>query len=258
LWRDPHAQAFLGRYLMPLAAILSEWGATADRRHRLLDPRIAPAEALGWLGGLVGLAMDPCWPEAARRRMVQAASALFRIRGTVPGLRRMIEILTGAQVIIVEKFRLRAGGVVGNAEATRSRSVLGAGFRVGGAVGKDEETLLRPGVDLHFDDFAHRFSVMLVARLSDEQLRCLSRLIETHKPAHTMFDLCTIEAGTRVGVGLHVGLASAIGRSSGFDPLTLGDSVLGKGYVLGRPELDRPAAGSTGGWRSGCDDGVVA
>jgi hypothetical protein len=42
-------------------------------------------------------------------------------------------------------------------------------------------------------------------------------------------------------VGLHVGLASVIGRTSGFGPLTLGDAVLGKGYVLGRPELDRPA-----------------
>jgi phage tail-like protein len=242
LWREPHARDFLSRYLMPLAAGLAAWGGASEARHRLLDPRIARSESLEWLGSLIGLAMDPCWPERARRQMLLEASALFRIRGTVAGLRRMIEILTNAQVLIVEKFRLRAGGVIGNAQAAQSRSVLGAGFRVGGSIGRDEQTRLTslPASE-SFDDYAHRFSVTLVAALSDEQLRCVQRLIETHKPAHTVFDVCTVDAGARVGVGLHVGLASVIGRSSGFSPLLLGDAVLGKGYLLGRPELDRPA-----------------
>ncbi len=237
LWRDPAARDFLTRLLAPAAAMLAEWGAVSEQRHRLLDPRSAPADALAWMGSLVGLAMDPCWPEQARRTMLAEISRLYRTRGTPASLRRMIEILTGGQVVIIELFRLRGGGVVGNATATTSNAVLGGGLRVGGALGANDH--IAPDA---FDQYAHRFSITVVASLDAEQLACVQRLVETHKPAHTGFDLCTIATGMRVGVGLHIGIASAIGRSSGFDPLVLADAVLGKGYLLGRPALDPPGA----------------
>jgi phage tail-like protein len=227
--------------------MLAEWGRAAALRHRILDPRTAPAESLDWLGATLGLAMDPCWSERARRCMVAEASALFRIRGTVDGLRRMLEILTGGRAIIVEKFRLRGGGVVGNPEATRSRSVLGAGFRVGGAIGQPGEGDL-PSRREDPGTAAHRFTVMLVARLSPEQMSCVRRLVEAHKPSHTLADICTVETGARVGLGLHVGLASAVGRSSGFGRAVVGEGILGRGDVLGRPELGRRPA-PAGEWR---------
>lgn len=235
LWREPAARDFLTRLLAPAAAMLAEWGQVSDGRHRLLDPRSAPAGALDWIGSLVGLSMDSCWSEQARRRMLAEIAQLYRSRGTLDSLRRMIAILTGGQVVIIEKFRLRGGGVIGNAEATSASSVLGGGFRVGGSIG--DTGAAAPGPADAFDAYAHRFSVTIVASLGAEQLACVRRLVETHKPAHTGFDLCTIATGVRVGVGLHVGISSAIGRSSGFDPLILGDAVLGKGYVLGRPGL---------------------
>jgi phage tail-like protein len=244
LSRDPRARDFLSAYLASPAALLAEWGRAALLRQRILDPRVAPAESLDWLASLVGLAMDPCWPEAARRRMIAEASALFRIRGTPSGLRRMLEILTGGQVIILERFRLRGGGVAGNDAPAESRAVLGAGWRVGGAIGTQDATALDGAEAPH--DAAHRFTVLVVARLDAEQLACATRLVEAHKPAHTLFDLCTLDAGMRVGVGLHVGLASAIGRGAGFGRLTLGESALGRGDLLGRPALDKPAPG--GAW----------
>lgn len=248
LWRDPRAGDFLGRYLAAPAALLAEWGAAAALRHRILDPRAAPAESLEWIGALIGLAMDPCWPERARREMLREASALFRIRGTVPGLIRMLEILTGGRALLVERFRLRGGGVAGDAAPAESRAVLGAGYRVGGAIGTREATAL-DGAEAP-EEAAHRFTVMLLARLDAEQFACARRLVEAHKPAHTLFDLCTVESGARVGIGLHVGLASVIGRGAGFGRLTLGDSALGRGDLLGRPALDRPGppAGAGPGW----------
>lgn len=243
LWREEAARDFLTRYLAPPAAMLDEWGKVSDQRHLLLDPRVTPAGALDWLGSLLGLAMDPCWPESACRAMLLETARLFRTRGSLGSLRRMIEILTGAQVIIIEHFRLRGGGVFGNPEAVLSNSVLGGGFRVGGSLGKEADTAIGLTADQAFERTAHRFGVTVVAALTDAQMACLRRLIDTHKPAHTDYVLCGISVGTRVGVGLHVGISSAIGRSSGFAPLTVGDAVLGKGYVLGRPELRRTGPG---------------
>ncbi|SFV16947.1 phage tail protein I [Pseudoduganella namucuonensis] len=251
LWRDPEAEDFLHRYLMSPAAMLAEWGDVSQTRQRLLNPRGAPAEVLDWLASFLGLAMDHCWSERARRQMIEEAARLFRGRGTLWSLRRMLEILTGAQVLILEKFRTRGGGVIGNPEATSSQAVLGVGFRVGGAIGEVSEVGLDvPGADdggIQFDQYAHRFTVTIVASMSEEQLRCARQLVEVHKPAHTMFDLCTADAGTRVGVGLHIGLASVVGDSSGFEQAVVGDSVLGKGYLLGRPGLDRGPDGGQGG-----------
>lgn len=237
LWRGQAERDFLFRLLMPIAAMLDEWAAVGEDRHRLLDPRITPAPALPWLAGFVGLVVEPCWSEAAQRRLVAAAARLFRTRGTQDSLREMIELLTDAQVLIVEQFRLRGGGVIGNPASIASQAVLGGGYRVGGMIGELKPGPLDGAPEVDFDDFAHRFTVIVVARLSDEQLDCVRRLIDHHKPAHTDFTLCTADTGLRAGVGAHVGLSAVVGRSGGFEPALVGDLALGAGYVLGRPEL---------------------
>lgn len=239
LWNELLARDFLHRFLMPMAAMLDEWEAVSTQRHRLLDARITPGDALPWLGAFIGLALDPCWPEAVQRRMVQEAAALFRTRGTVASLRRMIEILTGdAKVIILENFRLRGGGVVGNDIVNESQAVLGVGFRVGGLIGDPQVQPMADAGPVDFDDFAHRFNVTVAAALSDAQLDCVRRLIALHKPAHTAFTLCTAQSGIRVGVGSHIGLSSVVGKGAGFEPAIVGEAALGAGYLLGRAELD--------------------
>lgn len=245
LWNELPARDFLYRYLMPIAAMLDEWEGVSAQRHRLLDPRITPGDALPWLAGFVGLVMDPCWPEAVQRRMVQEAAMLCRTRGTVASLRRMVEILTGdAKVVILEHFRLRGGGVVGNDIVNESQAVLGVGFRVGGLIGDPQ---VQPMADVPVVDdggFAHRFTVVVAAALDEAQLACVRRLIEMHKPAHTDFTLCTAQSGLRVGVGSHVGVSAVVGQGAGFEPAIVGEAALGAGFVLGRAELDtRPAQG---------------
>ena len=238
LWREPATQRFLFRLLAPMAAMLDEWEAVSDSRQRLLDARIAPQVALPWLAAFVGLVLDPCWPEAAQRRMILEAAPLFRTRGTLASLQRMIELLTDAQVIVIEHFRLRGGGVVGNPASIASQAVLGGGYRVGGRIGEPGSAPLEGAVEVDFDDFAHRFTVTIVAALDDTQLMCVRRLIEMHKPAHTDFTLCTAASGLRAGVGAHVGLSSVVGKSGAFEQALVGDAVLGAGYLLGRPALD--------------------
>jgi phage tail-like protein len=237
LWREPAAREFLFRLLAPIAATLDEWEAVAAGRHRLLDPRIAPGAALPWLAQFVGLVLDPCWPQAVQRRLILQAAPLFRTRGTLASLQRMLELLTGAEVVIIEQFRLRGGGVAGNPSSIASQAVLGGGYRVGGRIGDPDPEPIAGATPPDFDDFAHRFTVTVVAALSSEQFTCVGRLIEQHKPAHTAFTLCTAETGLRAGVGSHVGISSVIGASAGMQPAIAGDAALGAGFLLGRPPL---------------------
>jgi len=143
--------------------------------------------------------------------------------------------------VILETFRTRGGGVFGNAQSESSQAVLGHGYRVGGLIGEPGDAPLADAPEIDFDDFAHRFSVTVVAALDDAQLACARRLVELHKPAHTDFTLCTACAGIRAGVGAHVGVSSVIGKSAGWDPAVLGDAALGQGYTLGRPPIEEDA-----------------
>jgi phage tail-like protein len=254
--REETTASFLQRYLAIVEGTLGELEARADARRALLDPRGAPEELLPWLAGFLGLVLDERWDTECRRTMVEEAAWLFRFRGTVPGLRRMLEIYTRTKVIIIEKFRVRGmgGAMLGGAGAAiESNSILGGGFRVGGALGEpDVSPLYDADVEDAFETHAHRFSVIVPASLSDEQMDVVRHILDVHRPAHTLFEICTVDAGLRVGVGLHVELTSIIGRGGGFRTLQLGAAQLGRGSIVGRPQ----AGTSVGNVRAGRDSTV--
>jgi phage tail-like protein len=243
LSREPEAADFLRRFLAAPEGLLANLDAVAATRHVLLNPWAAPADTLPWLAGFVGLLLDERWGERAKRTAIAEAAWLFRFRGTVPGLRRFLEIALEVPVFLVEHFRLRGQGaaLLGDTGDAFTTSVLGAGFRVGGQVGgTDEPTPLAGSVDDAFATRAHRFTVMVAGAL-ERDLQGIARwILELHRPAHTVYDLCSVDTGMRVGRGLHLGLSSVVGRTGGFVQLRVGAtaeplaSTLGRGAVLGR------------------------
>ncbi len=226
---------FLRRFLALFDGCLADLDARATARRALLDPQSAPPELLPWLAGFLGLVLDQRWPEKARRRLIAEAAWLFRFRGTVPGLRRFLGIYLGREPILIEHFRVRGlgGAFVGAASEPHSRAVLGAGFRVGGRMGRPGEVAIL-GQETDFDAHAHHFSVVLPTRLEPEQLAAVKHILRFQRPAHTLYDLCHVDAGMRVGVGLYTGLTSIVGRTAGFHPLLVGGALVGRGGVLGR------------------------
>lgn len=245
--REAPVASFLQRYLAIFEGFLGEMDARSADRDLLLDPRSAPDEVLPWLASFMGLVLDERWERAprpggrvedARRAAIRAVVELFRYRGTVGGLKQFIEIYTGVPIAIIEHFRLRGlgGAVLGDTGTAFSSAVLGGGFRVGGAVGDEAEAPLDGDVPDAFRTHAHRFSVVVPALLDAEQLDVVNHIIEVHRPAHTMFRVCTVDAGMRVGRGLHVELSSVIGTTGGFVPIQLGAAALGRGAIVGRPE----------------------
>jgi phage tail-like protein len=246
--RDQPAASFLLRYLAMFEGFLGETEARGVDRDLLLDPRSAPDECIPWLASFVGLMLDERWatapsprgraPNDARREFIREAVWLFRYRGTLLGLKRFIEIYTGVPVIIIEHYRMRGIGaaVLGDTGAAFSSSIVGVGFRIGGAVGSATPAALQGSVEDAFRTHAHRFTVIIPAALTEEQLDVVRNIIEIHRPAHTIFDVCTVGAGMRVGRGLMLEVNSVIGPTGAFSTLQIGSSVLGRGAIIGRPQ----------------------
>lgn len=253
--RNETAASFLLRYLSIFEGFLGEAEARSVDRDVLLNPWSTPDDCLQWLASFVGLTLDDRWAHApapcncsatdARRRIIAEAAWLFRYRGTLPGLKRFIELYVGMPVIVIEKFRTRgAGAVVLGGHDPYHSSVVGVGFRIGGDIAGDDANAETDSTHKAehetadaFRKYAHRFTVIIPAVLTDEQLDVVRHIIDVHRPAHTIFDICTAGAGMRAGNGLLVGVSSVIGPTGGFSTFQIGGaSVVGRGVIVGRPE----------------------
>ncbi|MBR9909395.1 MAG: hypothetical protein GYB33_03455 [Gammaproteobacteria bacterium] len=246
---------FLRRYLAISEGNLRDIDVRASLRHVLLDPYATPAVLLPWLGNFLGLTVDSRWPERAKRELLANATWLFRYRGTVMGLKRFLEIYLDSQVTLIEHFKVRGlgGALLGSEDALTSNSVLGAGFRIGGQLGTEETISINEvDIDTAIRSHAHKFSVIVPLSLSAEQRAVVEHILQVHRPAHTVFDLCSVDAGMRVGLGLHTGLTTIVGSTSGFGRLQVGASVLGHSDTLG---YARPGT-SVGSSRLGGDSRV--
>lgn len=85
---------FLDQFTAGLDEVWAADHCDLDCLHAYVDPAVAPADFVHWLGGWVGLGLDEDWSEDRRRRLVAAAVDMFAKRGTVAGLRREIELYT--------------------------------------------------------------------------------------------------------------------------------------------------------------------
>jgi phage tail-like protein len=233
---DAVAAAFLWRYLAMFDGLLSEMDWRSQQRDLLLDPYGAPVELLPWLASLIGLTLDNRWSEAARRTVLAEAICLFRRRGTVPGLTRLLEIYLQAPVAIIETFQLRGrgGAFVGGAQGDpdAESAVVGTSLRVGGEVGTAGDRLTAKAPDDAFVTHAHRFSVLIPRDLDPGQLVVVGDLLDLNRPAHTLVDICAGQ-GMRVGVGLYLAVSTVIGPSSSFGGAVVGRSIVGRGTVVG-------------------------
>ena len=245
---DRDQAGFLHRYLASLDGLLHDLDLRSRCRDLLVDPHGTPAEALDWLASFVGLVLDDRWAENARRQLVAEIVRLYRLRGTIGALRRYLEILlagdqatdpTAATVspVILEHYRLRGvgGPLLGGDPHLTTRSVVGAGFRVGGTVGEPGSRPLDPDdpAASSFASHAHRFTVLVPRPLGAEEEAAVRRVLETERPAHTLYDLCTVEAGMRVGQGLHLGISTIVGPTGSFERAVTGHTLLGRRSVLG-------------------------
>ncbi|HKG19906.1 MAG TPA: phage tail protein [Candidatus Limnocylindrales bacterium] len=96
--RDPVAESFTGAFDDILAPILS----TLDNLDAYVDPDETPEDFLEWLGQWVGMPVDRTWPIDRQRDAVARAARIYLMRGTVRGLRELVEVFSGGTVEVVD------------------------------------------------------------------------------------------------------------------------------------------------------------
>jgi phage tail-like protein len=103
---DDFTQRFVSAFDAALAPIFS----ALDNFPTYLDPWLAPADFLEWLGSWFGIVLDESWSLTRRRALVARAFEFYRMRGTASGLKEQVEVLTGGTVELHE-----TGGVASSA-----------------------------------------------------------------------------------------------------------------------------------------------
>jgi phage tail-like protein len=101
---------FTMRWTQALDEVLAPVPAVLDSIEAYFDPLLAPEDFLAWLAGWCGMTLDENWPLPRRRAVVSAAAELYRVRGTLAGLRRHVELVTGGGVDVAD-----SGGVTWSA-----------------------------------------------------------------------------------------------------------------------------------------------
>ena len=100
---DPVAMQWTGALDDVLAPAIS----TLDCLAAYTDPMLAPDDFVRWLAGWLGTVLDENWPLDRQRAAVAQSVPLYRLRGTVEGLRSLIGLATGGEVELAESGGIR-------------------------------------------------------------------------------------------------------------------------------------------------------
>lgn len=92
--------SFTQQFTSGLDAVLASAVVSLDCLHAYLDPSVAPADFVGWLGEWVGSRLDEDWSLPRRREFVTQAAEIFARRGTSSGLCDEIELYTGGTATV--------------------------------------------------------------------------------------------------------------------------------------------------------------
>jgi phage tail-like protein len=91
---------FIMRWTTAFDEVLAPIVTTLDCITAYIDPLLAPEDFLQWLSSWFGAVVDENWLPERRRAVVAASVGLYRVRGTLSGLRSHLELIVGGQVAV--------------------------------------------------------------------------------------------------------------------------------------------------------------
>lgn len=101
---------FAGQFLLAFETILSGTpgkpglATTIGDIASYFDPATADADFLPWLAGWVSLSLRADWTVDTQRGFIQQIVPLYKLRGTLAGLTKMLTLYTGEPVKIYDAF----------------------------------------------------------------------------------------------------------------------------------------------------------
>ena len=227
--RQEPAADFLQRLLAPTEGLLHELDQRAAERAALIDPQATPSEALAWLASFAALTLDQRWPESARRTLIAEVYPLFRRRGTIACLLRLMEIYLGVRPALIETWRLRGlvGPVLGARPLAQPDEIVGGAgsrttnlgrFAIGGRDDAGARGVLAAAsgerLSTAYDATAHRFTLLIPGHLDDERRHVLDDILADHRPAHTLVEVCELGEGMRIGRSTRLNLTAYVGPAA--------------------------------------------
>ncbi|HWE27955.1 MAG TPA: phage tail protein I, partial [Polyangia bacterium] len=166
---DINGRNFYRDFLWIIQHLFGSVEETLDVIHQYFDPYEAPEHFLPWLASWSAMVLEEDWPLAKKRRLIRKAIELYRIRGTVKGLKLFISLFTGHEPDIKENqwpFR---------------------GWRIGATSEIGTDSVVLPPVNL-----AHAFIVEMPVSYKDvsaESVIRIHEIIQMEKPANTQYYL---------------------------------------------------------------------
>jgi phage tail-like protein len=160
---------FVREFLWVFQHIFYSIESKIARMHSYFDVLDAPDEFLPWLASWVAFSLDGSWTEDERRLFLKDAVELYRVRGTVKGLKSFLNMYTGVEAEIIENSWPLDGFQIG----------------VASTIGKDSAIL--PPINR-----AYCFIVEVpldADDLEDDEIIKIHQIIRQEKPAHTTYYL---------------------------------------------------------------------
>jgi phage tail-like protein len=235
---EARAAEFTRRFLSLFEASLQDIDEATAFAPLLLDPNALPDYVLPALTARIGIRADPSWPPERLRRLLATWPMISPLVGTPRGLRRLVAVVHGVDVVLEEHGRRRPWGAAGHARLGQVRlfGLSRASLRLG--VGRLGEALIEPGADLlgpAYSSGAYRCTVHVPASLPRKDRPALESLIRAFLPADVSVTVTYTFPAVRVGPPLAVNVGTRLG---GLQPAALikdGEHalVLGRQGVLG-------------------------
>lgn len=267
---------FFERFVNLFEGILTPLEDQVAYAYTLMDARTAPEEALEWLGSWIGLSFDAAYPTARRRELLAVAPRLFRVRGTLYGLKLALDVVTGGgvrggEIIVLEDFKLRRTfATILGADLADENDPLLQGLVISGnsyvgdtlflgdeAAERRKEFLAlfrddlpksareQSAVAALFDRLAHRVTVLVHQDVEPQDFKLIRRVVELETPAHVVTRVFPATYPFLVGMAALVGVDTYLRAEPPARPVMLNTSRLGERDYLIRPaSLDPRLSGS--------------
>jgi phage tail-like protein len=112
---------FIREFTGGLDEVLAPAISVLDCLHSYIDPALAPADFVEWLGGWVGTTLDEDWPLPRRRQFIAHAVSVYAARGTRHGLEDELELYTGGTATVTDPGQIWTSSIPTGGESRAER-----------------------------------------------------------------------------------------------------------------------------------------